>query len=162
MTEAMPVSLTPEILSLLDDPSTIKVLATVDAEGVPHAVVKQSLHAGPNGRLHYLEVIESSRTARNLVRSLWFDQTVAVVLAAADGRSVQIKGRPVKNHVSGPLFLHHYQRVRDLYGDVDLAGVWEIEPLQVLRQGLPERIAEESARHPTFVHLDRLLAPSAP
>ncbi len=153
----MSVSLSSEALSLLADPATVKVLATVDGDGVPHAVVKQSLYAAADGRrLYYLELLDTSATNRNLVRGLWFDGRVAVTLAGSDGRSVQIKGRPLKNHVTGPLFLAQYHRVRDLYGDVDLAGVWEIEPEEVSDQSIGARLSREAALHPAFIHLDRI------
>lgn len=151
----MPVPLSPEAVSLLNDDAVIKVLVTVDADGVPHAVVKQSLHEA-DGRIRYLELFETSTTNRNLVRSIWFDGVVSVTLASPDGRSLQIKGRPVKNHISGPLFLEQYQRVRALYGDVDLAGVWEIEPDEVTDQSIAARRSQEAVRHPTFIHLDRI------
>ena len=35
----MSALLSPEIIALLEDRQTLKVLATVDGEGVPHAVV---------------------------------------------------------------------------------------------------------------------------
>ncbi len=153
----MSVVLTSEALSLLADPATVKVLATVDGDGAPHVVVKQSVYADADGRrLFYLELLDSSATNRNLVRGIWFGGRVAVTLAGSDGRSVQIKGRPVKNHVTGPLFLEQYRRVRDLYGDVDLAGVWEIEPDEVTDQSIGARRSHEAALHPAFVHLDRI------
>jgi hypothetical protein len=151
----MPLALSPEAASLLNDDSVTKILVTVDADGVPHAVVKRSLQAA-DGKIRYLELIETSTTNRNLVRSIWFDGIVSVLLASPDGRSLQIKGRPVKNHISGPLFLEQYQRVRALYGDVDLAGVWEIEADAVIDQSIAARHGEETARHPTFIHLDRI------
>ncbi len=152
----MTATLTPEIIGLLNDPATTKVLTTVDANGAPHAVVKHSLHAGEDGTIHYLELLESSATNRNLVRGIWFDGKVSIALVAKDGRSVQIKGRPVKNHIAGPLFQRHYQRVRAELGDVGLAGIWVLEPDQVIDQSFAARQAEEEARHPTFIHLDRI------
>jgi hypothetical protein len=151
----MSVVLSQDVIDLVNDPATIKVLATVDGDGVPHAVVEDSLYVAPDGTLHYLEPIESSTTNRNLVYGIWFDRVVAIVLIGADGRRVQIKGRPVKNHITGPLFLEHYRRVRDTG---DLAGVWAIAPEQVIDQDLATRRRAESAQHPTFIHLDRLAA----
>ena len=46
---SMTVVLTPEIIALLDDDNTHKILATVDGDGVPHAVEKRSLHHGGDG-----------------------------------------------------------------------------------------------------------------
>jgi hypothetical protein len=152
----MTVTLSPDVIALLNDPTTTKVLATVDAAGVPHAVVKHSLHLGNDGNIHYLELIESSSTNRNLVRSLWFDGTVAISLVGRDGRTVQIKGRPVKIHVTGPLFLEHYRQLRASDENADLAGVWVIEPDSVIDQDLATRRSAEAARHPHFIHLDRL------
>jgi len=152
----MTAKLSPEVIALLGDAAATKVLATVGPDGVPHAVVKHSLHLGPDGNIHHLERIESSVTNGNLVHSLWFDLPVAISLSTADGRSVQIKGRPLKVHITGPLFLEHYQQLRRAGGDAELAGVWVIRPERVTEQGLGARQAAEDARHPHFHHLDRL------
>ncbi|PKU25173.1 hypothetical protein [Telmatospirillum siberiense] len=152
----MTANLSQEVIDLLNDPETTKVLATVDTAGEPHAVVKQSLHLGEDGNIHYLERIESSTTNRNLVRSIWFDGSVAISLTGRNGRTVQIKGKPIKIHVSGPLFLDHYNRLRATLGDSDLAGVWVIEPERVIDQALETRRAIEAEKHPHFIHLDRL------
>jgi hypothetical protein len=152
----MTTTLTPDIIALLDDDTTRKVLATVDADDVPHVVEKRSLHHGGDGTIHYLELLETSTTNRNLVRSIWFGGKVAISLSGGDGRSVQIKGRPVKIHITGPLYLRHYERIRALLGDVDLAGVWVIEPDQVIDQSFAARKSREETLHPDFIHLDRL------
>ena len=123
----MSIELSQDIIDLLNDQETVKVLATVNAEGIPHAVFKQSLHVGSDGHIHSLELIETSNTARNLVGSIWFERKLAILLRGRDGRSVQIKGRVLKYHISGALFQQHYLAVRERLGDVDLAGVWVIE-----------------------------------
>jgi predicted pyridoxine 5'-phosphate oxidase superfamily flavin-nucleotide-binding protein len=152
----MTLSLPDDVIALLDAADTVKILATVDADGTPHAVEKQSLHAADDGTIHYLERLESSATNRNLVRAIWFDATVAIALRGSDGRTVQIKGRPVKAHITGPLFQSHYVRLREREGDADLAAVWVIEPTLVADQDLARRRAAEEAAHPTFIHLDRI------
>jgi hypothetical protein len=152
----MTVALTPEIIALLDDENTHKILATVDGDGVPHVVEKRSLHHGGDGAIHYLELLETSVTSRNMVRSIWFGAKVAIALNS-DGRSVQIKGRPVKSHITGPLYQRHYQRMREKLGDVDLAAVWVIEPDEVIDQSFDARRRREEALHPDFAHLDRLV-----
>ena len=152
----MASQLTSELIDLLGDSETTKVLATLDADGFPHAVVKQSLQPGEEGRIIYLELLESSRTNKNLVRSLWFDQKVAIALRGKDGRSWQVKGKPVKTHITGALFQQHYTAIRERLGDVDLAAVWEIEPEEVIEETLAARKTEEERKHPFFTHLDRL------
>jgi hypothetical protein len=154
----MSIELSQDIIDLLNDQDTVKVLATVDGKGVPHAVFKQSLHLGSDGRIHSLELIESSTTGRNLVGSIWFERKASILLRGTDGRSVQIKGRVLKYHVSGALFQQHYLAVRERLGDVDLAGVWVIEPELVIDQSYRKRLATEDALHPDFIHLDRIAA----
>lgn len=154
----MAAQLTTEIIELLNDRDSTKVLATLDSDGFPHAVVKQSLQPAQDGNILYLELIESSRTNKNLVRSIWFNQKVAITLIGRDGRSYQIKGAPVKTHITGPLFQEQYSAVRQRLGDVDLAAVWVIEPQEIIDETFGKRKAEEEAAHPLFQHLDRLAA----
>jgi uncharacterized protein len=146
-----------ELIELFSDPDSTRLLATIDELGFPHLVVKQSLQLQEDGKLLYLELLESSSTNRNMVRSIWFDQKIAVSIRGKGDRSYQIKGRPVKSHIAGPVFRKHYQAVRERLGDVDLAAVWEIEPEQVIDQNFETRIAEEERRQPYFNHLDRLV-----
>lgn len=155
----MAVELTKEIIGILAESDTTKVLATLDADGFPHAVVKQSLQPGEDGTILYLELLESSRTNKNLVRSIWYDRSVAIALKGKDGRSWQIKGKPVKTHITGPLFQKHYSAVRERLGDVDLAAVWVIEPEEIINETFAVRREEEERNHPFFTHLDRLAKP---
>ena len=152
----MAAQLTQEVIDLLRDTETTKVLATLDADGFPHAVVKQSLQPGDDGTILYLELLESSRTNKNLVRSIWFDQKVAVAVTGKGGQSYQIKGKPVKSLITGPLFQEHYAAIRKRRGDADLAAVWVIEPEEIINETFVNRKAEEERKHPLFTHLDRL------
>ncbi|PKU22123.1 hypothetical protein [Telmatospirillum siberiense] len=152
MTSPLP----PEVTALLDDETTVKALATVDASGVPHLEIPLALFAGGDGTIHYLEPLESSATNRNLVRSVWFDAPLAVILRAADGRTAHIRGTAIKVHVAGPLFQRHYTALRDRLGDVDLAGVWVIRPDEITWKTFDAALAREAAEHPSFIHLDRL------
>lgn len=155
----MAVQLSREIIDIIEDRESAKVLATVDEKGAPHVVVKQSLHVGTDGNLHYLELLESSRTNKNLVRSIWFDRPVAISVHGKNGRSFQIKGKPVRTHITGPVFQKHYEEIRQRLGDVDLAAVWVIEPHEVVDETFWTRHAQEEAAHPFFRHLDRLAKP---
>jgi hypothetical protein len=152
----MSAPLTTETIELLGDPDTVKVLTTVDTNGHPHAVVRKSLHAASDGTIHFLEILEASNTCRNLTASLWFDRHVAILLFGKDGRQAQIKGKPVKCHISGRLFLDHYTKLRERLGDVDLAGVWVVEPEEIIDESFAAREARHRAEHPAFIHLDRI------
>jgi hypothetical protein len=152
----MAAQLTKDIIDLLKSNDTTKVLSTLDGDGFPYAAVKDSLLAGDDGTILYLEFLESSRTNKNLVRSIWFNQKVAIALQGKEGQSFQIKGAPLKAHITGSVFQHHYEAVRKRLGDVDLAAVWEIQPEEVIDESFARRKVEEEAAHPLFLHLDRI------
>lgn len=153
----MAVAIPQQAIDLFADPDAIRVLATMDEHGVPHLAVKQSLQLAADGALLYLELLESSRTNRNMVRSIWFDREIAVIIRGDGDCCFQIKGKPVKAHIAGPVFRKHYQAVREQLGDVDLAAVWVIYPSEVIDQGLSTRREQEELKHPFFNHLDRLV-----
>jgi|AGTN01.1.fsa_nt_gi hypothetical protein len=152
----MGVKLTEEVLRLLESGDTVKILATVDGNGVPHAVVKDAVFPDEEGKLISLEVIESSRTNSNLVHSIWFKRKVALTLLGSDGTSYQIKGTPTHCLVTGPIFERHYRAVREKLGDVDLAAVWVIVPEEIRNETFRVRAEEEAVAHPLFLHLDRI------
>ncbi len=152
----MAEKLTEEILALLRDPATIKVLATTGKDGVPHAVFKGSIHVDDEGNLVSLELIESSRSNANLVHSLWFGRRVAVNIRSQDGTSYEIIGKPERCIVSGPVFEKYYRDIRAKLGDVDLAAVWLISPVEIKNETFHIRNEQEAAAHPLFLHLDRI------
>jgi hypothetical protein len=156
----MSATLSAEIVALLNDPAITKVLATTDGDGRPHAVVRNALHVGADGHLHLPELLETSATGRNLLGSLWYARKVAIALQGSDGRSIEIHGRPVKTHVTGPLFQQHYARVRNELGDVGLAAVWVIEPESIRDEDFTTRKVRQDTERPTLTHLDRLLKPA--
>jgi hypothetical protein len=152
----MAALLNQEIRALLVDPSTVKVLATLDEAGIPHAVVRQSLQLGDDGNLFYNEFLESSRTNKNLVRSIWYDRQVSIAIHGSQGQNYQIRGIPVKTHITGPLYQKQYSELRQKNGDVDLAAVWIIEPLEVIDENFAVLNAEQEKNRPFLKHLDRL------
>jgi hypothetical protein len=144
------------VMNLLNDELTVKVLTTVDSSGAPHSVVKNSLRSDDGGNIVYLELVESSRTNSNMTGSLWFGRQVSILLAGKDGQSVQIKGRPYKCVVAGPIFEDHYREAREKLGDVDLGAVWIITPHEITDESFETRWQEESNAHPLRKHLDRI------
>lgn len=154
----MPVILDEDVTELLNDDTATKVLATVDSKGAPHLAITRHLHAAEDGTIHYLELLESSKTNANLLRALWFDRPVTIGLADRHGARIEIRGRPVKAHIVGDLFQAHYRSLRETLGDVDLAAVWVIRPEAVEDQSFAVAKAREEADHPVFIHLDRLAA----
>ncbi|MGB8930922.1 MAG: hypothetical protein WCC48_06695 [Anaeromyxobacteraceae bacterium] len=149
------VALEPRVKALLDDPATVKVLATSDRAGRPRATVDDSIHLGPGGHLVYLERLEGSETQRDLVAGLWFDRPVAVTLRRGQ-EAVEIVGRPVKSLVAGPEFRRHYEALRARLPEGDLAAVWLIQPSEVSDLSYDVRRARQEAERPFLTHLDRL------
>jgi hypothetical protein len=143
--------LSQKIIECIKDCSAIKVLATLDEEGAPYAVVSRFLQLGANGELVHLELLEKSETNRNLLRSLWYEKKVVITV----GDTV-IKGRPVKAHISGPVFRQYYQQVQTVIPDADLSTVWLIEPEEVIDESYAFRKQQEEQQFPFSVHLDRL------
>lgn len=146
-----------EVIELFKDPTAVKVLATVDEQGTPHVVFKGSLTVLEDGSLAYVEALESSRTNGNMLRSIWFDRRVAVSIRGQDGLSYQIKGKPARYVITGPLFKQFFREARERMGpEGDIAGVWIITPEEVRNESFAVRKQEEEEKHPFFRHFDRL------
>ncbi len=119
------------LVELFGDPQATKVLGTVDEQGVPHVVAKGSLTVLDDGYIAYAEGSDSSQTNKNMVRSIWFDRPVSITVVK--GRtSYQIKGRPYKCVITGPLFQQFLARIRERLGpDADIQSVWIVKPEEV-------------------------------
>lgn len=152
---AMP-SLPGRLIELLKDPASIKVLSTTGAEGAPHAVVKGSLTTLDDRTIALAEELDSSVSNKNLVRSIWFDRTVAVCVTNG-ALSYQIKGKPYRCLITGPVFKELLRRARERRGaDADIAAVWIIKPLEVRDESPGVRRRDEEDRRPFLSrHLDR-------
>lgn len=153
----MAIELEAAIKKLLDDPETVKVLASISREGKPHVSFKGSIHVNDQGNLEYYEIIESSQTNKNLVHSIWFHKQVAINILGKNKQSFQIKGTPVKALIYGKEFEKHYKKIKAERGQ-DLSTVWIIEPEEIIEETFIKRKTEEEAAHPLFRHLDTLLS----
>jgi hypothetical protein len=142
--------------TLLKDTATTASIATLDEDGTPRSVPSPFLRLDDKGCLVHLELLETSTTHRNLLRSIWFERPVSVTVSGNTGRILVAKGRPYKAYVSGPLFSQYYREVRERLGDADLVAVWLIELDQVNDDTYLVRKEREEALHPFHRHLDRL------
>jgi hypothetical protein len=152
----MSINIVQELKELIANSKSVKVLATVSAEGVPHTAIKQSAFLNEDGNIEYLELLESSQSYKNFTSSLWYDKKVSFSISGQGDLSFQVIGKPVKILISGPVFEKHYIRVRDKLGDVDLAAVCIVEPKKVINQSFHIKFQQQEELKPVFKHLDRL------
>jgi hypothetical protein len=141
----------------INAPDTLKVLATIDKNNVPHVVYKGSLHADENGNLTFLELLESSRSGQNLVHSIWFDKKIAINVLDKDKNSYEIIAKPIRCITCGKEFEQAYENVRARLGDVDLSAIWIAKPEQVTNETYKARLKDEQENYPILKHLDRLV-----
>jgi len=152
----MSTELRQQINKLLSNPATTASIATLNEDGVPWSVPSPFLRLDEQGRLVHLELLETSTTHRNLLRSIWFEQPLSITLTGQDYRVLVITARPYKALISGPVFSSYYSEVGARLGDADLAAVWLLEPQQLRDETYLLRKAREEELHPFHLHLDRL------
>ncbi len=146
-----------ELIALLHDTGSIKVIATIDGEGHPHVVVKGSLTTLDNETIVFAEGLEGSLSNKNLVRSIWFDKKVAINITKGL-TSYQVKGRPYKYLITGSVFRQLLDRARERRGaEADIAGVWVITPEEVRNESPAVRSSLAREERGLFhSHLDLL------
>lgn len=145
-----------EIQQYINAEDTIKVVASIDKNGIPHVVFKGSIHVNEDGNLEFYEILESSKNNQNFVHSIWFDKKVAVSILTADRKSYEIVGKPVKSITAGREFEQVYVSLREKLGDIDLAAIWTIAPETVKEETFRVRLQEQEDKYPILKHLDRL------
>lgn len=146
-----------ESIRIINDAETIKVIATVNDFAVPHVVFKDLLYANEDGMLVLCELIETSVTNENLVRSIWFGKKVVMNFQDKNKKSLMVEGIPVQAIVSGKEFQKYYIAIRRIYGNVDVSTIWIIKPICLQEKTLKKRIHEEEELHPMITHLDRIV-----
>lgn len=151
----MSLKLDKEVVDVINDEKTVKVLATTNKEGNVHVVFKGSLNVGDDGNIIYLEFIESSITNSNMVHSIWFNGEVTIAVKGEKGESYEIKGVPERALISGPVFEKYYKQAAQKDPTLDLSTVWIIEPKSIRNQSFKKRKQEEEEKHPILAHVDR-------
>ena len=156
----MSIKIRDEVKAVINDSSSLKSVATVSREGIPHTAYKGSLHVEGDVIVFY-DFIQSSQTNKNLVNAIWFDGRVAVNVYRENGQDKQnylIIGKPVKCVTAGHVFEELYVSLQEKYGrDMDLSAIWYIEPESIRDELLFSRKREEEEKYPYIMHIDRLL-----
>ncbi len=152
----MSKQLTEHLIKLLSADGTKAFIATIDENGSPYSIPSPFLEVDGDGRLIHLELLETSVTHRNILRSLWFDKPVTVTIQGTDGRIFVARNKVFKAHVSGREFSRYYSNVRLKLDDADLVAVWLLEPYEVIEETYSVKKVREELLHPFYKHLDRL------
>jgi hypothetical protein len=141
---------------LLKDPTATKVLATLNEDGSAHVVFKGSLTTIDDENIAFSEGDDLNKSNKNLVRSIWFDKQVTINITKG-GTSYEIKGKPYKGLITGPIFKQFLVKTRERGGpDSDIAAVWIIKPETVTNESPSFRRAAIEAKKPfNNSHLDR-------
>ena len=153
----MGIELLEKAAKVISAQSSVKVLATVDSQGLAYAEEKEFLELTKEGNIIFLELLETSRTYKNFTRSLWFNKNISLTVIGEDKTSYRIIGKPVRILVNGAQYESYYKQVRELLGDVDLAAICVLEPVDVSDITLLNEIKKQDKELPIFIHLDRLL-----
>lgn len=152
----MAVKLSDDVIAAINDPGSIKVIASTDRFGRIHVVPKGSITVADDGRIKYWELIESSQTNKNVTYALWFNKEIAINVITPDKKSYQIKGVPRVNLNAGREYEENYIKAQKRNPENDLAAVYYIEPTELREESYGKRLAQEREKHPLYIHLDRL------
>lgn len=152
----MAVKIEKKIADAVNNPESIKVLASTDRHGNINVVAKGSISVTEDGRIKYWELLESSQTNKNVTFALWFNKEIAINVITTDKRSYQIKGIPRVNLNAGHEYEENYIKAQEKNKDNDLAAVYYIEPIEIIEETYSKRLDEETKKHPLYIHLDRL------
>ncbi|MFT8314105.1 MAG: hypothetical protein ABF633_07575 [Clostridium sp.] len=152
----MTIQIDKEIIELLSKSDTQKVIATTDRYGEPHVVFKNNIFI-ESGNIVLLELIETSQTNNNLVNSIWFNRKVAINIKGVNNQSWQIKGIPVKTHISGHIYEKYYKISEEENPNIDLGAVWIIKPTKIINNEFNNILQDEKRKHPYLFHLDKIV-----
>lgn len=149
--------ITEEIENYIKQPTTLKSIATVSREGIPHVAYKGSLHI-EEGKFVFYDMIQSSQTNKNLVHAIWYEKQVAINILTEDKRSFLIIGNPIKSVTAGKYFEKIYVELQEKRGkETDLNAIWYIQPISIREESYLKRKEEEETKYPYIKHLDRIV-----
>jgi len=144
-----------QVKNIVADSGSLKIVSTLNENGSIHSAPKGSLKVNAAGQLEYVEVLESSSSYKNVVRSLWFDKKVTVLVIGAEKRSYEITGNIKRILTSGRYFENSYNAILEKIGH-GIAAVIQIDIESVNDFDISKRIERQEREHFFFTHLDRL------
>jgi hypothetical protein len=124
------VKIPDEVFNAINNEKNPKILATVGADGAPHAIQAGSIRA-PSNEMMIVGAILMKRTGKNLEAMKQSDTTAAfLVLDGANSYEVRCK---VGDFVtSGPMFDTMSEKFKPM--GLTVHGVWTFTPVEVFNQ----------------------------
>jgi len=146
------VELPEKVKKIFQNAKAIKAVSTIGEDGTPHTVFKSSMKLLDDGNIAFLEMIENSRTSKNILNliNIEYENMLPLIsitiLDAENYIAYEIKGKFNRFILEGPLWKAFLKETWNNFPDVDPVGVWLFEPVQFTNQSLYARIEEEGAR----------------
>ena len=144
-----------ELKRLIEDRESIKVVSSLNREGIINSAPKGSLEISGEDELTYVEILESSKSYRNIVYSIWFDKIISVLIVGKDRETYQIHGSVKKILTCGAEYEEYYKKYQNARG-FDIAAVVKIKIQDINDLNLAKGIEKQKKEHPFFSHYDSI------
>jgi hypothetical protein len=125
------VKIPDEVVNAINNEKNPKILATVGADGAPHAIQAGSIRA-PSNEIMIVGAILMKKTAKNL-EAMKRGVKMASFLVLDGMKSYEVRCKVGDFITSGPLFDTMSEQIKSRGGH-PLQGVWTFEPVEVFNQ----------------------------
>ncbi len=125
------VKIPDEVVNAINNEKNPKILATVGADGNPHAIQAGSIRA-PSNEMIIASAIIMKRTGKNL-ELMKKDNKIAAFLVLDGMNAYEVRCNVGDFVTSGPLFDTVSERIKQM--GMTLQGVWTFEPIEVFNEG---------------------------
>jgi len=119
-----------EVVNAINNEKNPKILATVGADGSPHAIQAGSIRALSN-EMMIVGAILMKKTGKNL-EAMKKDNKMASFLVLDGMKSYEIRCKVGDFVTTGPLFEQMSERIKQM--GLVLQGVWTFTPVEVFNQ----------------------------
>lgn len=124
------VKIPDEVVKAINNEKNPKILATVGADGAPHAIQAGSIRA-PSNEMMIVGAILMKKTGKNL-EAMKRDNKMASFLVLDGMKSYEVRCRVGDFVTSGPLFDTMSEQMKQV--GLTVQGVWTFSPVEVFNQ----------------------------
>lgn len=135
------VSLPENVMKLVNDPATVKILATSDASGNVHAIQVGSL-AAPSADMLIFGAILMKSTGKNLEEMKASGKKMSILVSGGK-ESYSISAAIKECQTSGPVVDGMNENLKALH--LHANGVWIVEPVEVFDQSASQNAGSKIA-----------------